>query len=525
LAKSGFPPPGGGFLRRDAPSINSTRCISSRIEHSRRHLSRCVAAAITLAAAPSVASPNVSLDDPVYDRLDQLALAGALPLFRGGLAPLTEARVHELVPDVPALPTGWWIRPIERAALRIDLVDEAARGYATAARPRTVAGMLALSCEGQEGRPCGRGLGLAAELDAAAGYGAWAAGAIRLRARTGRDRYATGLDFDRAYLNAELGPIAAELGRDVVVLGPAARTQLGWGTSAPPLDHVRLSGARPLALSRHVRANVVYVLGRLAAPQTYPGNLVSITRAQLDLGDQFELGAMQLLQLGGDGAPGAGVWNFVLEHVRRRDLSASPSDSSNRRVGFDVAARIAGFGGARITYQLMFEDLRKQFVDALRYDADHVLGVQTRWLTAEWRKTGVRAYEHVPRLTGFTTGGRIVGDPLGPAAQAVFVGGRIPVRWGVVMPWIEIAQLASDTYTFVESGPIVKTSDGTTELRVRIGARARVPIGHGLELDPEVALEDVERASFVPGARHINAVFRAVLVWRPSANSARLRGQ
>jgi hypothetical protein len=52
-----------------------------------------------------------------------------------------------------------------------------------------------------------------------------------------------------------------------------------------------------------------------------------------------------------------------------------------------------------------------------------------------------------------------------------------------------------------------------------------VPIGHGLELDPEVALEDVERASFVPGARRINAVFRAVLVWRPSANSARLRGQ
>jgi len=465
----------------------------------------------------------VPLDDPVYDQLDQLELAGALPVFRGGLAPLTEARVHELVPEAPAMPTGGWIRPIERAALRVDAVDEAARGYATAARPRDVAGMLALSCEGQEGRPCGDGLGLAAELDAAAGYGAWAAGAVRLRARTGRDHYATALDLDRAYVSAELGPIAAELGRDVLVLGPAAPTQVGWGTNAPPLDQLRLSGSRPLAVSRQLHANLVYVLGRLAAPQTYPGDLVSITRAQLDVGDRFELGAMQLLQLGGDGAPGFGLWDFVLEHVRRRDASASASDSSNRRIGFDVAAHLAGFGGARITYQLMFEDLRKHFVDALRYDADHVVGVATRWLTVEWHKTGVRAYEHVPRITGFTTGGHIAGDPLGPAAQAVFVGGRIPVRWGVVMPWTEIAQLASDTYTFVDHGPIVRTSDGTTELRVRIGARARVPVGHGLELDPEAALEDVERAAFVPGARRTSAVFRAVLVWRPSANSATRR--
>jgi len=456
----------------------------------------------------------------VYDRLDQLALAGLLPLFRGGLVPLTEARVHELVPEVPELPTGWWIRPIDRAALRADAADEDARGYSTAARPRDVAGLLALSCAGQEGRPCGHGLGLGLELDAAAGYGAWASGAVRLRAQTGSDRYATALDLDRAYVTAELGPIAAEIGRDVLVLGPEAPTQLGWSTNAPPLDQLRLSGARPLALSRRVRANVVYVLGRLAAPQTYPGDLVSITRAQLDLDDRLEFGVMQLLQLGGAGAPGFGLWDFVLEHVRRRDRSASATDSSNRRVGLDVATRIAGLGGARITYQLMFEDLRKHFGDALRYDADHVVDLQTRWLTVELQRTGVRAYEHIPRLTGFTTGGRIVGDPLGPAAQAVFVGGRIPAWCSVVMPWVEVAELDSDTYTFVESGPILRASNGPTELRFRTGVRARVPIRAGLELAPEVAFEDVERAAFVPGARRINAVFRAVLVWRPSGNSA-----
>jgi hypothetical protein len=476
---------------------------------------------LAAASTGAGASPSVSLDDPVYDQLDQLALAGMLPPFRGGLVPLTEARVHELVPEAPAVPTGWWIRPIERAALRVELVDEAARAYTTAARPRDVAGMLALSCADQQGRPCGNGLGLAAELDAAAGYGAWAAGAVRLRARTGSDPRSTALDLDRAYVDAELGPIAAELGRDVLVLGPAAHTLLGWGTNAPPLDQLRLSGTRPLALSPGVRVNAVYVLGRLAAPQTYPGDLVSIARSQLDVDDRFELGAMQLLQLGGDGAPGFGLRDFVLEHVRRRDPSASASDSSNRRVGLDAAAHIAGFGGARITYQLMFEDLRKQLVDALRYDADHVLGMQTRWLTVEWQHTGMRSYEHVPRLTGFTTGGSIVGDPLGPGAQAVFVAARLPVPWGVVNPWVEVAELASDTYAFTGDGRIARTSDGTTELRFRIGARARLPVGHGLELAPEAALEDVERASFVPGVRRVNAVFRATVVWRPPAAGVR----
>jgi Capsule assembly protein Wzi len=504
--------------QQSRPSHSGSLCDATPPRIARaRQTARGAALAIAVLAAPATASPNVPLDDPVYDQLDQLDLAGMLPLFHGGLVPLTEARVHELLPDAPTVPTGWWIAPIERAALHIDAAHETTRGYSTPARPRDVAGILALSCERQYGAPCGNGLGLAAELDAAAGYGPWAAGALRLRARTGSSAYATALDLDRAYLSAALGPIAAEVGRDALVLGPASQTQVGWGSNAPPLDHSRLSAARPFALVPHVRANLVYVLGQLAAPQTYPGDLVTIARAQLDIDDRVELGAMQLLQLGGDGAPGFGLWDFVLEHVRRRDPSASASDSSNRRFGFDIATRIAALGGARITYQLIFEDLRKQFVSALRYDTDHVLDLDLRWLRVELQSTGVRSYEHIPRITGFTSGGRIVGDPLGPAAQAVLVAARIPVRSALLMPWAEVARLASDTYDFVENGPIVKTGGGPAEWRVRIGARARVPLGCGLELDPEAALEDVERASFVPGSHHVNAIVRAMLVWRAAA--------
>ncbi len=486
------------------------------IGHAPRYRARCVAAVVAAVGAPASAAPNVPVDDPVYDQLDQLELTDALPLFRGGLVPLTAARVHELMSGAPALPTGVWLRPLERAALRAVVSREAARDYSTVVRPRNVAGVLALSCADQEGRPCGNGLGLAAELDSAAGYGAWLSGAIRLGAQIGRDRYATVLDLDRAYLNAELGPVAVEAGRDVLVLGPAAHTQLGWGSNAPPLDHIRLSTARPLAISSALRASIVYVVGRLAAPQAYPGTLVTIARGQLDIADRVELGAMQLLQLAGDGAPGFGLWDFVVEHVRRRDLSASASDSSNRRLGLDASVRTAVLGGTRFTYQLVFEDLRHEMISAIRHDADHAVAVATRWLTVEWQKTGARAYEHVPRTTGFTTGGRIVGTALGPGAHALSIAGRIAAQRIVVAPWVQVAQFATDTYAFGD-GPIVRAGSGRTELRFRIGAGVRLPVSRCVELDGEIAIEDVERAAFAPGVRQDNVVLRALLVWRPSA--------
>lgn len=409
----------------------------------------------------------------------------------------------------PAAADDWWIEPVERVALRAAVVHEAERTYSVAARPRDVAGRLALSCAYEEGRPCGDGVGVDGELDSVAGYGAWLSAGLRLRLRSGRGEYGTGADVDRAHLGAALGPLAIEAGRDVLALGPDARTQAGWGRNAPPLDHIRLALAGRVA-GLDVRA--AYALGRLAAPQTYAGTLVSIARLELGLPGGVELGAMQLLQLGGAGAPGFGPIDFVLEHVRRRDASASPDDSSNRRFGVDATLRL---GDARLSYQAMFEDLRAQVLSALRHDTDHVVGVTTPWLAVELRQTGARAYEHRPRVTGFTSAGRIVGDPLGPAATAAFVGGRLARAWGDLLPWLEAARLDSDSYSF-DDGPVARTAAGPSELRVRVGVGALIPLRRGLALAPELAVEDVERAAYVPGARRVNALARAALIWRPA---------
>lgn len=395
-----------------------------------------------------------------------------------------------------------WIQPVERASLTLSAASEDDRPYSTPVHPRDVVGDVALSCEHQQGRPCGDGVGLFGEVDTRAGYGEWISAASRLRLRTGTDRFGTGFDVDRLHLDATYGPVAAKIGRDVLVLGPG-RTQVGWGDHAVPLDQVRVD-------ARIGPTSGTYVLGRLRDPQTYPGALVSIARGELDLGT-VSVGAMQLLQLDGDGAPGFSFVDFILEHFRRRDASATATDSSNRRVGADVTWQIAGFGGARLYYEIMFEDWRKHFADALRYDADHVVGFANRDVLVEWQKTGVRSQEHTPRVTGFTNAGRVVGSPLGPDAQSLFAG----TQRGRVRPWAEVVRFSSDDYMFIGYGPILHETRGVAEWRFRLGAATTVPIRPGLSAEGRAWVEHVEHLGFVIGQRRENVGVIASLVWMP----------
>lgn len=431
----------------------------------------------------------------------------------------------------PAAADPWWLTPIERLLATTSFDHEAARPYSVPARPRQVAGVVALSCEHEEGRPCGDGAGLGTEVDSATGYGDRLVARVRLRASTGTNAHDADLAIDRAYVRGMLGPLALEAGRDVLVLGPGAvdagviedtmtmrsadRTQLGWGDDAPPLDHVRLSTARPLTITRDVHARLLYLVGRLRAPQTYPGTIVTIARGELAIGPAFQLGMMQLLELEGQGAPHLGPLDFVLEHVRRRNRSAGPDDTSNRRLGFDIAGRIAALDNARLAYQLVFEDVRRHVLDAVRYDADHLIALDVHGLAIEWQKTGGRSQEHFPRTTGFTHAGRVVGSPLGPDAQALFVGVRTHLRSMFAMPWAEVARLASDRYTYVDYGPITRTPGDLAEWRMRGGALVAMPVGAHVTAELAGRLERIWSFAFVDGATRTNAGITAAVVWRP----------
>ncbi len=207
---------------------------------------RIVAGFAIQATAAAHASPTVSLDDPVYDE--------------------------------PA--DAWWIPPLDRMTVRATLTGEDDRAYSTPARPRDVSGVVALSCENQQGRPCGDGEGLVGELDSPAGHGQTAVAAICLLATTGTGGYANRIEIERAYARVGAGPALAELGRDVVALGPSERTSVAWSDHAPAFDQLRLQTARPYPLTPDLRGNLLYVVGQLRDPAQSHPPLVAIARVR-----------------------------------------------------------------------------------------------------------------------------------------------------------------------------------------------------------------------------------------------------
>ena len=200
----------------------------------------------------------------------------------------------------------------------------------------------------------------------------------------GSDNYRAGPLLERGYINAEIGPVAVEGGRDILVLGPGERAQMMVSQNAAPLDMVRVSTSHPLKIPRiPVAVEALGAVAWLRDPQTYHNTNLTILRMQLDLFDQFELGATQLLQLEGDGAPHLSFGEAIDEHFTRKGLVSNGGyqnglDYSNRRVSFDGTYTMKFLRGARVYYELAFEDLRKQVVDAWLYDGDHLAGISSR---------------------------------------------------------------------------------------------------------------------------------------------------
>src|SRR5262249_25208334 len=134
-----------------------------------------------------------------------------------------------------------------------------------------------------------------------------------------------------------------------------------------------------------------------------------------------------------------------------------------------------------------------------------------------------RSQEHVPRVTGFTNAGYVVGAPLGPDAQSFYIGGRIAFASFALYPWLELARLSSDTYEFIIDGPITRTSVGEDEGRYPVGTRARVSLRTNLWLEAEALFEHVDDFAFRSGDTRNHGGASASIVWYPDAPIGRLK--
>ena len=428
-------------------------------------------------------------------------------------APLVAAALAAAA--LPSRADDFWATPLERVTVRAIAADEYDRPYSTPARPRDLAGEIALSCEYEEGRPCADGSGLGVELDSAAGYGTLLKAATRVRLWDGSDRFAHIVELDRAFVKFEYGPFSLQLGRDALVLGPAARGALMVSRNAAPQDGLRAS-LRSVALTSWLKLNLFYFLDRLRDPQTFEGTLLDCTRASLDFFDHVELGGSRLLQLGGSGAPDfGGFWGFVEEHFgRTRETAVSTAE--NNRLSFDLAVR---FPGGRAYYEIAFEDTRHRFWNMLEYDADHLLGVELHArgaaLHVELEHTGWVSQEHGTFQTGMTNAGRTLGSALGPDGTSLWIRADLPAGSAVVSPWAELMRFVSDRYASDESRGVFVTSVGQLEHRQRLGADVETPLWPRWRLAAGAFGERIGNAAFVTGSTQWSLGAHAALTFTP----------
>jgi len=340
----------------------------------------------------------------------------------------------------------------------------------------------------------------------------------------GTDRYASQLILDRAYLRFEAGPFLLQIGRDALTLGPAVRAGLMISRNAAPQDGIRAQ-LKPVALpfAPDIRFSLLYFLDRLRDPQRFHGTLLDCTRAQLDFWNRVQLGGSRLLMLGGDGAPDyGGLSGFILEHFGRTHETAAGT-AENNRLSFDLAIRVPELHGARLYYEIAFEDTRKAFWNSVRYDADHLVGIELadlklgawRRLFIELEHTGWVSQEHSVFTTGMTNAGRTLGSALGPDGTSLWLRADFEARRFVLSPWVEWLRFSGDRYDSDEARGVFVTVVGPIEHRQRLGADARMTLTQSLALSGGFFGERIGNADLVNGSTNYSAGLRAALTWTP----------
>jgi hypothetical protein len=469
------------------------------------------------------AAGNLPSEDPAWDELRDAIAEGRVPDPLGGVQSLDAERAFAALSRGRTL-EGVWATPLDRAILRAFADREHDRAYSLPARERQLAGFIALSCEYQEGRPCGDGASAGIELDSAAGFGDLLTAATRIRLAGGSATFGEGLALDRAYVKLEYGPLLLQVGRDVLALGPSVRAAEMVSDNAVPQDGIRAQ-LHPVALpfAPWLRVSLFYFLDRLRDPQTFHGTLLDCTRAQFDFADRVQLGGSRLLQLGGKGAPDyGGLWGFIDEHFGRAHETGY-STAENNRLSFDLSVRFPELRGARVYYEIAFEDTRKRFFNMLQYDADHLLGIEVRALRlGPWRRlfielqhTGWVSQEHSIFKTGMTNSGRTLGSALGPDGLSLWVRADVEIAGVVVSPWVEWLRFVSDIYGSDQEHGVFVTAVGTIEHRQRVGADVQAQLARGLRLSASLFGERVGNADLVEGATKFNAGLRAALAYTP----------
>lgn len=149
---------------------------------------------------------------------------------------------------------------------------------------------------------------------------------------------------------------------------------------------------------------------------------------------RFELGVAVLAHTGGNGGPKATFFERVVDLFPAIDALApqhADLQFSNKIAGGNLRMRLPELSGLDVYYELAIDDFDgRRLVSSMVDDAGHLLGARIAAgptvLRGEWHRTSLRLYEHAQFRSGLTYRQRLIGNPLGPHARAVYLSAEFP---------------------------------------------------------------------------------------------------
>jgi hypothetical protein len=493
--------------------------IAGQRPQSRRELVRLArAACAALAREDSAAAGGAGAA-----RRDRArALVGTLLAAHAPAADTTAG--CRVAPPASAAPSG---RALELA--RLDLV-----GAATLPRPvPRDNGIGAIRAEthpaldARAGRPAVHGSALSLETAHALGVGSWLAVVAQPRLSLvttpdGGTRMEGALQ--RLGARAVVWNVALHAGLEPRRWGQGGERSFFLSGNAGPLRAVSIATdtafALPWVLRRMGRWRGELLVADLGRDREFPHSKLAAYKLDLAIVPWLELGAGIMSQMGGRGAPA------TTTAQRLRDLApylfwvvdeGSDPLATNKIANAQMRLRIPPWRSATFAWEMAIDDFDLRRVRRMFWeDTGHLMALTlprlrddgSLALDLQWHHTSLRLYQHYQFTDGLTYHGRILGSPLGPAANAGYasLAWRPDVRttWRVALAhevrdssqWrSRVTSVDEDGFDFVRvGGPGVR--EGRTRAAVEAGRDAP---GVGRGWYARGGLERVTNEGFVAG--------------------------
>lgn len=296
------------------------------------------------------------------------------------------------------------------------------------------------------------------------------------------------LVLQQAYVRVAGAGLALDAGRVRREWGPSrkaglllsANARAPWGVAVGSEGELRLP-----SLLRYIGPVDFEVFwADLGDRQYFPGANLFGWRASVRPLASVSIGAQLLQHYGGAGAPSYDAYDFVRDVFLPFLKSTTEAQFSNKLAGIDFEVRVPQAAGLTLYGELMLDDVDTnpdRFRKWIREDVGHVYGLQldglkrdgTLSVFAEYQHTGHRYYRHHHFLNGLTYEAAILGTPLGPDGDALYLGVAHQLAGGSRLA-LEAAleNRSNDVYflgtVFVGAEGFIKLVDRPNETRTRL---------------------------------------------------------